>query len=156
MPADDPRCGLALSGGGIRSATFSLGLLRGLSSLYLLTRNDYHSTFSGGGYTGTFFCGLVSPRHNLFPDRADRRLRLLERVEPGKGHGQRSGALRGMMEPVALGYARSLVETHRGGHTEIASVRWGGCRDRGTGLRARHQRQQREARRKVAAQAAAA
>lgn len=59
---DAPQCGLALSGGGIRSATFSLGLLRGLSSLHLLQRLDYLSTVSGGGYAGAFFCGLFSPR----------------------------------------------------------------------------------------------
>lgn len=62
IPAEDPQCGLALSGGGIRSATFSLGLLRGLSSLHLLGRIDYLSTVSGGGYAGAFFCGLFSPR----------------------------------------------------------------------------------------------
>ena len=64
IAADDPQCGLALSGGGIRSATFSLGLLRGLSSLHLLPQIDYLSTVSGGGYTGAFFCGLFSPRHD--------------------------------------------------------------------------------------------
>lgn len=62
IPAEDPQIGLALSGGGIRSATFSLGLLRGLSSLHLLKRIDYLSTVSGGGYAGAFFCGLFSPR----------------------------------------------------------------------------------------------
>ena len=54
--------GLALSGGGIRSATFSLGLLRGLSERHLLQRFDYLSTVSGGGYAGSFLCGLFVPR----------------------------------------------------------------------------------------------
>src|SRR5262245_41840530 len=45
-------CGLALSGGGIRSATFNLGLLQGLAELGLLGRFDYLSTVSGGGYVG--------------------------------------------------------------------------------------------------------
>jgi hypothetical protein len=62
LPADTPYCGLALSGGGIRSATFSLGLLRGLGSLELLQRIDYLSTVSGGGYAGAFYCGLFAPR----------------------------------------------------------------------------------------------
>src|SRR4051794_32788099 len=39
--------GLALSGGGIRSATFNLGLLQGLAKLQLLPRLDYLSTVSG-------------------------------------------------------------------------------------------------------------
>lgn len=62
VPAASPRCGLALSGGGIRSATFSLGLLRGLSSLGLLQKIDYLSTVSGGGYSGAFYCGLFAKR----------------------------------------------------------------------------------------------
>jgi hypothetical protein len=44
--------GLAISGGGIRSATFALGLLQGLAELDMLKRFDYISTVSGGGYIG--------------------------------------------------------------------------------------------------------
>ena len=44
--------GLALSGGGIRSATFNLGLLQGLHRMELLRLVDYVSTVSGGGYVG--------------------------------------------------------------------------------------------------------
>ena len=44
--------GLALSGGGIRSATFCLGLVRGLARRGLLKQFDYLSTVSGGGYLG--------------------------------------------------------------------------------------------------------
>lgn len=47
-----PRVGLALSGGGIRSATFCLGVLRGLAQNSVLRRFDYLSTVSGGGYIG--------------------------------------------------------------------------------------------------------
>lgn len=49
----DPRLGLALSGGGIRSATFCFGLLRALAREKVLTRFDYLSTVSGGGYIGS-------------------------------------------------------------------------------------------------------
>lgn len=42
--------GLCLSGGGIRSATFNLGILQGLAELKLLRCFDYLSTVSGGGY----------------------------------------------------------------------------------------------------------
>src|SRR5687768_6814876 len=41
--------GLAFSGGGIRSATFNLGILQGLAEHGLLRRVDYLSTVSGGG-----------------------------------------------------------------------------------------------------------
>lgn len=47
--------GLALSGGGIRSATYNLGLLQGLHKLGLLPAFDYMATVSGGGYIGGFW-----------------------------------------------------------------------------------------------------
>ena len=43
---------LCLSGGGIRSASFALGVVQGLARLGLLGRFDYLSTVSGGGYLG--------------------------------------------------------------------------------------------------------
>ncbi len=45
---------LCLSGGGIRSATFANGVLRGLAKHGLLGRFDYLSTVSGGGYAGSW------------------------------------------------------------------------------------------------------
>jgi hypothetical protein len=55
--------GLALSGGGIRSATFSLGLLQGLHKLNLLRIFDYVSTVSGGGYVGGWWSAWLSREH---------------------------------------------------------------------------------------------
>lgn len=52
--------GLALSGGGIRSATFCLGLVRGLARNGLLKHFDYLSTVSGGGYLGASLGRLYS------------------------------------------------------------------------------------------------
>lgn len=46
--------GLALSGGGIRSATFNLGILQALAGRGLLPKIDFLSTVSGGGYIGAF------------------------------------------------------------------------------------------------------
>ncbi len=43
---------LCLSGGGIRSASFALGVVQGLARLGLLGRFHYLSTVSGGGYLG--------------------------------------------------------------------------------------------------------
>jgi hypothetical protein len=74
--------GLCLSGGGIRSATFCLGVLEALSRApappgaaplalpgspaasedSLLGQFDYLSTVSGGGYIGTFFASLFVPK----------------------------------------------------------------------------------------------
>ncbi|NBF13243.1 hypothetical protein [Pseudomonas sp. Fl4BN1] len=71
--------GLALSGGGIRSATFCLGVLQAMARApaptapaeppptdaatdnSLLSRFDYLSTVSGGGYIGSFFSSLFLP-----------------------------------------------------------------------------------------------
>ena len=51
--------GLAFSGGGIRSATFNLGVLQRLQELDLLRSVDYMSTVSGGGYIGGWLLGNV-------------------------------------------------------------------------------------------------
>ncbi len=45
---------LCLSGGGIRSATFAIGIIRGLAHFGLLSKFDYLSTVSGGGYAGSW------------------------------------------------------------------------------------------------------
>ena len=47
--------GLALSGGGIRSAAFGLGVLHALHNQKLLRHIDYLSTVAGGGYIGSAF-----------------------------------------------------------------------------------------------------
>ena len=49
------RVGLAFSGGGIRSATFNLGLLKSLDELDVLRHVDYVSTVSGGGYIASWW-----------------------------------------------------------------------------------------------------
>jgi hypothetical protein len=49
-----PRTALCISGGGIRSATFALGILQGLASAEILDKFDYLSTVSGGGYIGSW------------------------------------------------------------------------------------------------------
>ncbi|HYH87537.1 MAG TPA: hypothetical protein VEX60_18930 [Pyrinomonadaceae bacterium] len=46
------RSALCLSGGGIRSGTFALGLMQGMARRNLLGEFDYLSTVSGGGYIG--------------------------------------------------------------------------------------------------------
>src|SRR5262249_16427570 len=46
--------GLALSGGGIRSSTFALGVLQALAKRNRLREVDLLSTVSGGGFIGSF------------------------------------------------------------------------------------------------------
>jgi hypothetical protein len=58
--------GITCSGGGIRSASFCLGVLQGLQYKNTLDRMDYLSTVSGGGYIGTTLTiGMSS--NNVFP-----------------------------------------------------------------------------------------
>ena len=51
--------GIALSGGGIRSATFAMGVLVAISRRGLLQQFDYLSSVSGGGYTASFLTNLL-------------------------------------------------------------------------------------------------
>jgi len=48
-----PEIGLALSGGGIRSACFSLGVIKSLTRGTAFKHIDFISTAEGGGYTGS-------------------------------------------------------------------------------------------------------
>jgi hypothetical protein len=61
-PPDEPLVGLALSGGGIRSACFGLGVLQALDKLKLFPHLDYVSTVSGGGYIGAWLQAAIANR----------------------------------------------------------------------------------------------
>jgi choline dehydrogenase-like flavoprotein len=63
LPTDT--VGLALSGGGIRSATFCLGVLQALAKRDRLRHIDFLSTVSGGGYIGAFLGRLYSRLRTL-------------------------------------------------------------------------------------------
>lgn len=71
--------GLAFSGGGIRSATFCLGVTQVLARRGLLPQFDYLSTISGGGYWGSFLSCALGTRqpgdtHPTTPASARERL----------------------------------------------------------------------------------
>jgi predicted acylesterase/phospholipase RssA len=59
--------GLALSGGGIRSAAFCLGALQALHETRVLRRVDYLSTVSGGGYIGCSLTAALNANSGNFP-----------------------------------------------------------------------------------------
>ncbi len=93
---------LALSGGGIRSATFALGVLVALSRRGILPQFDYLSTVSGGGYIGSFLTAFLN--------------------SPAPGIGLRSGELpfrRDEGEAAALRHIR-----HHGKYLAAGSL-WG-------------------------------
>lgn len=62
-PPRDDLTGLAFSGGGVRSASFNLGLMQALYQRGVLKNIDYLSTISGGGYVGSILSSLA-----LHPD----------------------------------------------------------------------------------------
>jgi hypothetical protein len=56
----EPLSALCLSGGGIRSATFCLGVLQSLAQKGMLDRFHYLSTVSGGGYIGSWLSAWIN------------------------------------------------------------------------------------------------
>jgi hypothetical protein len=64
------RSALCISGGGIRSATFGLGIVQGLSRKGLLRRWHYLSTVSGGGYLGSWLSAWIHRQRRRTPDPA--------------------------------------------------------------------------------------
>ena len=56
---NEKRSALCISGGGIRSATFGLGILQGLAGCGLLDKFHYLSTVSGGGYIGSWLSAWI-------------------------------------------------------------------------------------------------
>ncbi|MGX8008379.1 patatin-like phospholipase family protein [Mesorhizobium sp. ORM8.1] len=101
ISARDWAAGLALSGGGIRSATFAMGVLVALSKRGLLEQFDYLSTVSGGGYTGSFLTQLLggtiskenlSLRQEDLPfKRTEGESELLQRIRQGASYLSGSG-----------------------------------------------------------------
>src|SRR6201993_1036600 len=55
----EKRAAFCISGGGIRSATFGLGILQGLARCGLLEKFHYLSTVSGGGYIGSWLSAWI-------------------------------------------------------------------------------------------------
>ncbi|MDD5598524.1 MAG: hypothetical protein PHV82_11310, partial [Victivallaceae bacterium] len=85
--------GVGLSGGGIRSATFCLGVFQGFASARgLLARISFLSTVSGGGYFGTFLGGIFMRR----------------KLKSGENHADKvEKILRQEISPEIVGYLRN-------------------------------------------------
>lgn len=73
------RSALCLSGGGIRSAAFSLGVLQALAKAGWLSKFDYLSTVSGGGYIGSWLSAWI---HRAPQGLAGVEAALADPVEP--------------------------------------------------------------------------
>ncbi|TKB25454.1 hypothetical protein FCL47_12980 [Desulfopila sp. IMCC35006] len=74
-PEGLPKMGLAMSGGGLRSAAFNMGVLQGLNDDNVKTLNDIQvmSSVSGGSYTNLWFIAnrLTSPNNGKPPTNYD-------------------------------------------------------------------------------------
>lgn len=75
---DLPLRALCLSGGGIRSASFSIGFLQALAEQRLIGRFDYMSGVSGGGYALGWWSALL--RRRIGTSKLNEGLELTERV----------------------------------------------------------------------------
>ncbi len=61
--SDAQQAALCLSGGGIRSAAFNLGVIQALARRGLLTQFHYLSSVSGGGYIGGWLIALIKAQN---------------------------------------------------------------------------------------------
>jgi len=59
-PPRDDLVGLALSGGGVRSSTFHLGVLQAFAAEGIFPAIDYVSAVSGGGFVASWLCKWLS------------------------------------------------------------------------------------------------
>lgn len=86
---DKNRFGLALSGGGIRSATINMGFLRTLNLFKILEKADYISTVSGGGYTGAYLQTTIKEKNGYDELFDEEKIQYLRRhgnyLIPGQG-----------------------------------------------------------------------
>lgn len=91
-PGEENWFGIALSGGGIRSATINLGILKTLNKFGILQQADYLSTVSGGGYTHAYVQGTAKKTGNfeeLFTNEHTASMRAHgEYMTPRKGLGK--------------------------------------------------------------------
>lgn len=74
---------IAMSGGGIRSAAFSLGALTALYRIDVLKGTDVYSSVSGGGYTLAWLYSNLSQDNVTLDDLFDRQ-RIWPRTPPAK------------------------------------------------------------------------
>ncbi|PYI74649.1 MAG: hypothetical protein DMF01_09800, partial [Verrucomicrobia bacterium] len=78
----EQRAALCISGGGIRSATFGLGVLQGLARCGLLNKFHYLSTVSGGGYIGSWLSAWIHRAKDGLASVADQLARPSEPARP--------------------------------------------------------------------------
>jgi hypothetical protein len=105
---DQDLVGLALSGGGVRSASFNLGLIQALDRHGVFAQIDYLSTVSGGGFIGGYVSSLSLDHGNRIPEQQGSTVESIEtagtagRIEAAAtgGSGTREGCNNGFEKNV--------------------------------------------------------
>jgi hypothetical protein len=106
-------CGLSISGGGIRSSTFSIGVIQSLAKQGLFKGIDYISTVSGGGYTGSMLSTLLSSKDETseaFPPRmpvGSEEPKILQHLRNGSNYLTPGGFLSAVRLPALI--VRGLI-----------------------------------------------
>jgi Patatin-like phospholipase len=118
--ADDPKdyleqgrfdtIGLALSGGGIRSAAYCLGVMQALAKQQIMKHVDYLSTVSGGGYIGIAASLNMARDGKNFPfvDAKDLKDTDALKVLRDRANYLRAGEIKSTLENVTI-YVRGVV-----------------------------------------------
>ncbi len=112
----DAQSALCLSGGGIRSAAFALGVIQGLAEKDLIKHFHYLSTVSGGGYIGSWIsawrtrCGWAAMLEGLKNFEACPLKRLLKyqtylTPKAGLGSADTWAAIAGWLRNLVLNWA---------------------------------------------------
>ncbi len=116
-PEEAPLCpdpklglvGLAISGGGIRSATFSLGVVQALERAGVFRYVDYLSTVSGGGYTGAMLSSSLDSAKRCATEEFSVRKRVgekepvaLQHLRNGSNYLNSGGPLASLRLPMLL------------------------------------------------------
>lgn len=101
--------GIALSGGGIRSATINLGFLKTLNLFNIIKKADYLSTVSGGGYTGSYIQAALKTEGTYDAPFKEERINHLRSYGNYFIPGQKSWQKRWNTLIVVIGYLGSFL-----------------------------------------------
>jgi len=123
--AKDPeqsRTALCVSGGGIRSATFALGVIQGLASAGVLKKFDYLSTVSGGGFVGSWLSswarrhpdGMAGVESDLRTADTARTMAIVPPKKNDEGTGSAKLSVKGTTSPTPSPVAQDKPAVIRG------------------------------------------
>jgi succinate dehydrogenase hydrophobic anchor subunit len=101
----DRRSAICLSGGGVRSATFSLGVIQALAKQGWLEQFHYMSSVSGGGYVASWLSSWVARSEGETAD-------VLSKIVGNHGHHQRDAPAEPAQVRALRKYSNYLSPVH--------------------------------------------